>query len=427
MLDLKFIRENTDKVKKAIKDRGLAVDVDGLLSLDEKRRRILKEVEDIKHKKNVASDEIAKSLKEKKDAKTKIAEMKAISEKEKKLEDDLKVIEKELQEALFNIPNIPHESIPVGKDPSANKIVRQWGKERKFDFEPRTHLELGEYLDILDFLRAAKIVGSNFPLFKGDGAGLERALINFMLDLHTKKHGYKEIFPPFLVNRASMTGTGQLPKLEADMYRLKDDDYFLVPTAEVPLTNLHANEILDEEVLPIYYTAYTACFRREAGSYGKETKGLIRVHQFDKVELVKFVKPKTSYDELEKLVANAEEVLKALDLQYRVMVLSTADLSFAASKCYDLEAYASGIKTWLEVSSCSNFEDFQARRANIKYRSKETGKAEFLHTLNGSGVALARTVIALLENYQNKDGTVTIPEVLRPYMDGKEKISPPKK
>lgn len=427
MLDLKFIRENTDKVKKAIKDRGLAVDVDGLLSLDEKRRRILKEVEDIKHKKNVASDEIAKSLKEKKDAKTKIAEMKAISEKEKKLEDDLKVIEKELQEALFNIPNIPHESIPVGKDPSANKIVRQWGKERKFDFEPRTHIELGEYLDILDFLRAAKIVGSNFPLFKGDGAGLERALINFMLDLHTKKHGYKEIFPPFLVNRASMTGTGQLPKLEADMYRLKDDDYFLVPTAEVPLTNLHANEILDEEVLPIYYTAYTACFRREAGSYGKETKGLIRVHQFDKVELVKFVKPKTSYDELEKLVANAEEVLKALDLQYRVMVLSTADLSFAASKCYDLEAYASGIKTWLEVSSCSNFEDFQARRANIKYRSKETGKAEFLHTLNGSGVALARTVIALLENYQNKDGTVTIPEVLRPYMDGKEKISPPKK
>ena len=427
MLDLKFIRENTDKVKKAIKDRGLTVDINRLLSLDEKRRKVLKEVEDIKHKKNVASDEIAKLLKGKKDAKAKIAEMKAISEAEKRLEVELKTVEKELQGALFDVPNIPHESIPVGRDSSANKIIRQWGEQRKFDFEPRTHLQLGEYLDILDFPRAAKIVGANFPLFKGDGARLERALINFMLDLHTKKHGYKEIFPPFLVNRASMTGTGQLPKLENDMYRLKDDDYFLVPTAEVPLTNLHANEILDEEVLPIYYVAYTACFRREAGSYGKETKGLVRVHQFDKVELVKFVKPVTSYDELEKLLANAEEVLKALDLQYRVAVLSTADLSFAASKCYDLEAYAPGINVWLEVSSCSNFEDFQARRTNIKYRSKDSGKTEFLHTLNGSGVALARTVIALLENYQNKDGTVTIPEILRPYMDGKEKILPPKK
>ncbi len=427
MLDLKFIRENTDKVKKAIKDRGLTVDIKELLSLDEKRRSILKEVEDIKHKKNLASDKIAKSLKEKKDAKAKIAEMKAISEKEKKLEDGLKSIEEELQGALFNIPNIPHESIPVGRDSSANKIARSWGEERKFDFEPRAHLELGEYLDILDFPRAAKITGSNFPLFKGDGAKLERALINFMLDLHTKKHGYKEISPPFLVNRASMTGTGQLPKLEGDMYRLKDDDLFLVPTAEVPLTNLHANEILDEDELPIYYTAYTPCFRREAGSYGKDTKGLIRVHQFDKVELVKFVKPQTSYDELEKLLANAEEVLQALELQYRVVVLSTADLSFAASKCYDLEAYAPAIKTWLEVSSCSNFEDFQARRANIKYRSKDSGKAELVHTLNGSGVALARTVIAILENYQNKDGSVTIPEALRLYMDAKEVILPPKK
>lgn len=427
MLDLKFIRENTDKVKKAIRDRGIMVDIEGLLSFDEKRRTILKEVEDIKHKKNVASDEIAKLLKDKKDAKAKISEMKAISEKEKKLEEDLKAIEKELQGELFNIPNIPHESIPVGKDASANKIIRSWGKEKKFDFEPRTHLELGEYLDILDFPRAAKITGSNFPLFKGDGARLERALINFMLDLHTEKHGYKEIFPPFLVNRASMTGTGQLPKLEGDMYRLKDDDLFLVPTAEVPLTNLHANEILNEEALPIYYTAYTACFRREAGSYGKDTKGLTRVHQFDKVELVKFVKPKDSYDELEKLLANAEEVLKALGLQYRVVVLSTADLSFAASKCYDLEAYAPGIRAWLEISSCSNFEDFQARRANIKYRSKNSGKAEYVHTLNGSGVALARTVIVLLENYQNEDGTVMVPEVLRPYMGGKEKILLPKK
>lgn len=427
MLDLKFIRENPEKVKKAMRDRGNPADIDGLLSLDEKRRKILKEVEEIKRGKNVASDEIAKMLREKNDAKAKIAEMKAISEDEKRLDDEVRVVEQEIQGALYDIPNIPHESIPVGKDASANKTVRAWGKERKFNFEPRTHIELGEYLDILDFPRASKITGSNFPLFKGDGARLERSLINFMLDLHTKKHGYREIFPPFLVNRASMTGTGQLPKFEEDMYRLKDEDLFLVPTAEVPLTNLHMNEVLDEGKLPVYYTAYTACFRREAGSYGKETKGLIRVHQFDKVELVKFVKPQTSYDELEKLVADAEEVLQELDLQYRIVMLSTGDLSFAASKCYDFEAYASGVKTWLEVSSCSNFEDFQARRANIKYRSKDGGKAEYVHTLNGSGVALARTVIALLENYQNADGTVTIPEVLRPYMDGKDKISPPQK
>lgn len=427
MLDLKFIRENTDRVKKAIRDRSKAVDIDGLLSLDERRRRTLKEVEDIKREKNIASDDIAKSLREKKDAKAKIAEMKAISEDEKRLEDELKVLEKDIQNLLFDIPNIPHESVPVGKDASANRIVKTWEKERKFDFKPLTHIELGEYLDILDFPRASKITGSNFPLFKGDGARLERALINFMLDLHTKRHSYMEISPPFLVNRASMTGTGQLPKFEEDMYRLKDDDLFLVPTAEVPLTNLHMNEILDEGSLPIYYTAYTACFRREAGSYGKETKGLIRVHQFDKVELVKFVRPKTSYDELEKLLANAEEVLEQLGLQYRVAVLSTADLSFAASKCYDIEAYAPGVDSWLEVSSCSNFEDFQARRANIKYRCEESGKTQLVHTLNGSGVALARTVIALLENYQNKDGSVTIPDVLRPYMDGKEKILPPKK
>lgn len=427
MLDLKFIRENPEKVKKAMQDRGKPADIDGLLSLDERRRKALKEVEEIKRGKNIASDEIAKMLREKKDAKAKIAEMKTISEREKSLDEEVRAVEKEIQGALYDIPNIPHESIPVGKDASANKIVRTWGKERKFDFTPRTHIELGEYLDILDFPRAAKITGSNFPLFKGDGARLERSLINFMLDLHTKEHGYREIFPPFLVNRASMTGTGQLPKFEEDMYRLKDEDLFLVPTAEVPLTNLHMNEILDEDKLPIYYTAYTACFRREAGSYGKETKGLTRVHQFDKVELVKFVKPQTSYDELEKLVADAEEVLQKLDLQYRIVMLSTGDLSFAASKCYDFEAYASGVATWLEVSSCSNFEDFQARRSNIKYRSKDGGKAEYVHTLNGSGVALARTVIALLENYQNADGTVTIPESLRPYMDGKDKISPPKK
>jgi len=427
MLDLKFIRENPDKVKKACEDRGKPADIDGLLALDERRRKALKGSEEIKRNKNIASDEIAKLMREKKDAKAKIAEMKAISEKEKSLDDEIRAAEKDIQAALYDIPNIPHGSVPVGKDASANKIVRTWGRERKFDFKPLTHIELGEHLDILDFPRAAKITGSNFPLFKGDGARLERSLINFMLDLHTKEHGYREIFPPFLVNRASMTGTGQLPKFEEDMYRLKDEDLFLVPTAEVPLTNLHMNEILDEELLPVYYTAYTACFRREAGSYGKETKGLIRVHQFDKVELVKFVKPETSYEELEKLVGDAEKVLQKLDLQYKIAMLSTGDLSFAAAKCYDFEAYAPGVNAWLEVSSCSNFEDFQARRSNIKFRSKDTGKSEYVHTLNGSGVALARTVIAILENYQNKDGSVTIPEALRPYMDGKDKIVPPKK
>lgn len=425
MLDLKFIRDNPDRVKKALSDRAKTADIAGLLSLDERRRGILRETEEIKRKKNQSSDEISQLLRQKKDASSKIAEMKAISEGEKKLDEELKELDKSIQDLLYEIPNIPDVSVPIGPAASANKIVKTWGNERKFDFEPRTHIELGEYLDILDLPRAAKITGSNFPLFKGDGARMERALISFMLDLHTEKHGYKEIFPPFLVNRASMTGTGQLPKFEEDMYRLKDEDLFLVPTAEVPLTNLHANEILKEDGLPVYYTAYTACFRREAGSYGKETKGLIRVHQFDKVELVKFVQPKDSYDELEKLVLDAASVLEALELQYRLVMLSTGDLSFSASKCYDFEAYAPGVRNWLEVSSCSNFEDFQARRANIKYRLRDTGKSEYVHTLNGSGVALARTVIAILENYQNKDGSVSIPSVLRPYMGGKDKILPP--
>jgi seryl-tRNA synthetase len=322
---------------------------------------------------------------------------------------------------ILTVPNIPHQSIPRG-DASKKKTVRSWGSQREFDFKPVTHIELSQHLDIIDFGRAAKITGSNFVLYKGWGAKLERALINFMLDLHTKKHGYTEVFPPFLVNRQSMTGTGQLPKLEEDMYRLKDDDLFLVPTAEVPVTNIFRDEILQEEALPVYYTGYTACFRREAGSYGKDTKGLVRVHQFDKVELVKFVRPETSYEELEKLVNDAEEVLQLLGLPYRVAMLSTEDLSFAASKCYDLEAYAPGMDTWLEVSSCSNFESFQARRANIKFRRKDTKKTDFLHTLNGSGVALARTVIAILENYQQRDGSISIPEVLRPYFDGKERI-----
>ena len=421
MLELKFIRENLDLVKESIKNRNLKIDLDSLIKLDDARRKVLSELEALRSQRNKANDELSLLLKAKKDAKVKISSMKEISTKIDGLEAQLKEAKGELDKILLNIPNVAHSSIPIG-DASCNKIVRSWGEAPKFDFNPATHIELAGNLDIIDFGRAAKISGSNFVLYKGWGARLERALFNFMLDLHTKKHGYTEVFPPFLVNRASMTGTGQLPKLEEDMYRLKDDDLFLIPTAEVPVTNIFRNEVLDEERLPVYYTAYTACFRREAGSYGKDTKGLTRVHQFDKVEMVKFVRPEGSYQELEKLVKDAEEVLQALGLPYRVVMLASQDLSFAASKCYDLEAYAAGSDKWFEVSSCSNFESFQARRANIKYRRKDTKKAEFLHTLNGSGIALARTVIALLENYQQKDGSIIIPEVLRPYMDGEERI-----
>ena len=336
-------------------------------------------------------------------------------------------VDQKIANFTYSIPNIPDKSVPVG-GPDSNKIVRSWGKIPTFDFNPRNHIELCEILGIISFGIAAKITGSNFVLYMGQGARLERALINFMLDLHTKKHGYKEVFPPFLVNRRSMTGTGQLPKLEEDMYRLKDDDLFLIPTAEVPVTNIHANDVLDEDKLPIYYTAYTACFRREAGSYGKDTKGLIRVHQFDKVELVKFVKPEASSDEHEKLLKDAEEVLQLLNLPYRVILLATGDISFSAAKCYDIELYAPGTDAYLEVSSCSNFTDFQARRANIRFKpaNRQTGKPanQFVHTLNGSGVALARLVVAILENYQNKDGSVNIPKALIPYMDGVEVIKP---
>lgn len=425
MLDIKFIRENPDLVKQALVDRNLKIDLDNFLKLDDSRRKILCELGDLRSQKNKANDEIAVLLKEKRDAKPKIESMKGISQSIGVLEKDLKAVEEELDKLILTIPNIPHTSIPRG-DPSCNKVVRTWGQAPKFDFKPVTHMEIGQRFDIIDLPRATKITGSNWILYKGWGARLERALINFMLDLHTKKHGYTEVFPPFLVNRASMTGTGQLPKLEEDMYKLKDDDLFLIPTAEVPVTNIFRDEVLDGESLPIYYTAYTACFRREAGSYGKDTKGLMRVHQFDKIEMVKFVRPENSYDELEKLVNNAEEVLQLLGLPYRVLMLATQDLSFAASKCYDLEAYAAGVDKWLEVSSCSNFESFQARRANIKFRgTSDDGRrtTEFIHTLNGSGLALARTVIAILENYQQKDGSVLIPEVLRPYLDGRERIS----
>ena len=424
MLDIKLIRENPDIVKKALKDRNSSYDLEKVFNADTQRRELLKEVEELKRQRNVASEQIGELARQKKDASKEKEAMKSVSQKIKEIDDKVGELDHILAKMMLEIPDIPHLSIPVGPDNTYNKQVKAWGEPRKFDFKPRTHLDIAASLGIIDFPRAAKISGAGFSLFKGDGAKLERALINFMLDIHTKKHGYTEIAPPYLVNRASMTGTGQLPKLEEDMYRLKDDDLFLIPTAEVPVTNLHANEVLDEENLPICYAAYTACFRREAGSYGKDTKGLTRVHQFDKVELVKFTKPEESYNEHEKLLKDAEEIVQLLGIPYRVIMLSTGDLSFAASKCYDIEAWAPGANAYLEISSCSNFEAFQARRANIKYREKETKKLSFVHTLNGSGVALARTVICILENYQQKDGSVMIPEALRPYMDNQEFLKP---
>jgi seryl-tRNA synthetase len=421
MLDIKFIRENLDLVKESLKNRNSRLNIDEIIEFDNTRRKVLGELEELRAQKNKANDEISRLLKDKQDPKEKIASMRSISDSIDKLDDELRQAEERLNSALLTVPNVAHVSVPVGA-PDQAKVIRVWGEPKKPDFKPLTHIEIAEHLDIIDFPRATKISGSNFILFKGWGAKLERALINFMLDLHTKKHGYSEISPPYLVNRKTMTGTGQLPKMEEDMYKIQGEDMFLIPTAEVPVTNIYSDEILEEKNLPICLTAYTACFRKEAGSYGKDTRGMMRVHQFDKVEMVKFVKPDSSYQELESLVVNAEEVLQALGLTYRVIALTTQDISFAASKCYDLEAYAPGIDKWLEVSSCSNFESFQARRANIKYRRQDTRKTDFIHTLNGSGVALARTVIAILENYQQKDGSVIIPECLRSYLDGQERI-----
>ncbi len=423
MLDLKFIRENPEAVKTALKNRNLSLDIDELLSLDKQRREKLSEVEELKRQRNLASEEMAELVKKKADVNERRGQLKELSQKIKELDQKVGEIEEKIQKFVLSIPNIPHESVPIGPDASANKEVGTWGEGKQPDFAPRTHIELGEFLNILDFGRATKISGSNFTLFFGAGAALERALINFMLGLHVEKHGYIEVSPPLLVNRASMIGTGQLPKLEEDMYKLPEDDLFLIPTAEVPVTNVHRDDVLEESVLPVYYTAYTPCFRREAGSYGKDTRGLVRVHQFDKVEMVKFVKPENSYAELEKLLKDAEEVLRLLKLPYRIISLSTGDISFSAAKCYDIEAWAAGIGKWLEVSSCSNFEDFQARRANIRYRTS-SGKLEYVHTLNGSGVALARTVIAIMENYQQKDGSIVIPDVLRPFMNNQEIIEP---
>ena len=422
MFDIRLIRDDRDAVQKGLAAKNGKADLDAVLNHDQKRRDLLLKLEELRGQKNAANDEIGRLIKEKKDPKKKIASMKTIASKIDELEPKVKKVQAKLYEALISIPNLPHESVPVGGVES-NKEVRSWGEIKEFDFKPKTHIEIAERLDIIDFKRAAKISGSNFVLFKGAGARLERALYNFMLDVHTSEHGYLEVFPPFLVNRDSMTGTGQLPKMAEDMYHLGEDDLYLIPTAEVPVTNIHRDEILKEEDLPLYYTAYTACFRREAGSYGKDTRGLVRVHQFDKVEMVKFVKPDDSYDELETLVANAEKIFQLLGLPYKVIVLASGDLSFAAAKCYDIEAHAAGMDKWLEVSSCSNFEDFQARRANIRFKGANTKKPAYVHTLNGSGLALARSVVAILENYQTEEGDVLIPEVLQSYMGGMEKIS----
>jgi len=423
MFDLKFIRENKELVKKAIQNKNESLNLNELLELDEKRREAISSVEELKRQRNLSNQAIASLKKEKKDAQAEIEKMREVSEKISSLDDSLKEIEGKIDNLLLRVPNIPHSTVPVGFDENSNVVVKEWGELPKFDFEPRAHWEIGELLGILDLARGAKLSGSGFYALTGKGALLERGLINFMLDLHTKEHGYKEVWTPFMVNRASMTGTGQLPKLEEDMYLCEKDDLFLVPTAEVPVTNLHRDEILKAEELPIYYVAYTPCFRREAGSYGKDTRGILRVHQFDKVELVKLVRPEDSYEEHEKLVANAEEVLQLLKIPYRVRLLCTGDLSFAAAKCYDIEAWAPGVKKYLEVSSCSNYEAFQARRIGIKFKPDPKSKPEYIHTLNGSGVALARTVAALLENFQTGKGAVIVPEVLRSYLGGLKEIT----
>src|SRR5437870_1134756 len=422
MLDIRLIRERTEEVKARLGARGLNIDWDLLLKLDQERRDLLNAVGELRAQRRTASDQIAKLKRDKKPAEPLVEEMKSVGDRIAALEDELRSCEADLNNIALSIPNLPHESVPIGVDASANVEVRRWGKPPAFSFPAKPHWELGEALGILDFERAARMTGARFAVYAGAGARLERALLNFMLDLHTTEHGYKEVLPPFLVNRASMTATGQLPKFESDLFRLRDDDYFLIPTAEVPLTNLHREETLREAVLPLQYAAYTPCFRREAGSYGKDTRGLIRQHQFNKIELVMFSRVESSYDDLERLTAHAEEVLIRLNLHYRVMTLCTGDLGFAAAKTYDLEVWLPAQGTFREISSCSNFEAFQARRAGIRYK-KADGKSEFVHTLNGSGLAVGRTVVAILENYQQKDGSVVIPEALRPYMGGLERIT----
>jgi seryl-tRNA synthetase len=422
MLDAKYIREHLDEVREKLGLRGQAVNLDQFISIDSERRKAIQEWERLRALQKKVSDEVSKRKKEGEDTSELISEMKKVSQEMKGLDELVAEKERALEEFLLTVPNIPHSSVPIGKDSSDNAEVRRWGEIPQFDFEPKPHWEIGEELGILDFKTGAKIAGARFTLYWDLGAKLERALINFMLDLHTREHGYCEVLPPFMVNRTTMTGTGQLPKFEEELFKVEGTDYFLIPTAEVPVTNIHQDEVLEEKALPLYYTAYTPCFRKEAGSYGKDTRGLIRQHQFNKVELVKFTKPENSYDELEKLLADAEEVLKRLQLPYRVVNLCTGDLGFSASKTYDIEVWLPGQQTFKEISSCSNFEDFQARRAKIRYRLSGKSKTEYVHTLNGSGLAVGRTLVAILENYQRADGSVVIPEVLRPYMNGVERI-----
>ncbi len=423
MLDIKFVRENVEIVSRMLQDRQMDMDLQPFVQLDEKRRAILREVEELKHQRNVASDEISVLKKNKQDAASRIEEMREVSQKIKVLDQELNGIEGAFREFLLHIPNIPHQSVPVGKDEKDNPVVKSWGEPPSFSFTPKPHWELGEDLKILDFERAAKMTGSRFAVYWGMGAALERAIISFMLDVHTRRHGYTEILPPVIVNSSSLTGTGQLPKFKEDLFKLEGLDYYLIPTAEVPVTNLHANETLEEEQLPRLYTSFTPCFRSEAGSHGKDTRGLIRLHQFNKVELVKITTPESSYGELESLLENAEFILQELGLHYRVVCLCTGDMGFSASKTYDIEVWLPGQGTYREISSCSNFEDFQARRAGIRFRRKGQSKTEPAHTLNGSGLAVGRTLLAVLENYQQEDGSIVIPEVLRPYLHGAEKIT----
>ncbi|NLC46073.1 MAG: serine--tRNA ligase [Firmicutes bacterium] len=419
MIDLKLIRTNPEIVKEALEKRGEDTSVlERIRQLDEARRDLLYRVEQLKSLRNSTSEKIGQLKKAGKDAQDLVDQMRQVGEEIKQLDGEVRETEEKIQDLLLNIPNIPHSSVPIGKDDSENVEVARWGEPREFDFEPLAHWEIGAKLGILDFEQAAKITGARFTVYRGLGARLERAVMNFMLDLHTQEHGYQEIFPPFLVNKDSMIGTGQLPKFAEDMFKCDGLDYYLIPTAEVPVTNLHRGEIIDGDQLPIYYAAYTACFRAEAGAAGRDTKGLIRQHQFNKVELVKFVKPETSYEELDKLVADASEVLKRLGLPFRQTMMCTGDVGFAAAKKYDLEVWLPSYNRYVEISSCSNFEDFQARRAQIRFRRELGAKPEFVHTLNGSGLAVGRTVAAILENYQNEDGTVTVPDALRPYMGG---------
>ena len=423
MLDLKLIRERLAWVQDRLSLRGQDLPWETFESLDKERREILQEAETLKHRRNTVSDQIGRMKKEKKEAREAIEEMRQVSKRIKELDDSLNGIEEKFSAILLTLPNIPHETVPVGYTSEDNPVVRTWGEKPVFSFTPRPHWEIGENLDILDFERATRMTGARFVIYKGLGARLERALINFMLDLHTSGHGYTEILPPFMVNSQSMIGTGQLPKFRDELFKLEGWDYFLIPTAEVPVTNLYQQEVLSAQELPQYFVAYTPCFRSEAGSYGKDTRGLIRQHQFNKVELVKFCTPEESYAELEGLLKNAEEVLKQLNLPYQVVSLCTGDLGFASAKTYDIEVWLPGQDLYREISSCSNFEDFQARRANIRFRREGRSRTDLVHTLNGSGLAVGRTLVAVLENYQQADGSVLIPPVLQPYMNGIKRIT----